>query len=135
MARLTIISASYPMIEAIAPCRVYAVPASRVGRFPEGEFDPDQSAKSSVPSKQLKVARNQSGGEPVMSSIALTRREQEVADLVCIGFSNKQIAQYLAISEKTVTLLLKKIYKKLDVRSRPALAALVMAEGTLPMAA
>jgi DNA-binding NarL/FixJ family response regulator len=70
-----------------------------------------------------------------MSTIALTRREQEVADLVCIGFSNKQIAQYLAISEKTVTLLLSKIYKKLDVRSRPALAALVMAEGTLPMAA
>jgi hypothetical protein len=36
MARLTIISASYPMIVAIAPCRVYAVPASQVGGFPEG---------------------------------------------------------------------------------------------------
>jgi DNA-binding NarL/FixJ family response regulator len=70
-----------------------------------------------------------------MSPIALTRREQEVADLVCIGFNNKQTAQYLAISETTVKLHLNEIYKKLDVRSRPALAALVMVEGTLPTAA
>jgi DNA-binding NarL/FixJ family response regulator len=70
-----------------------------------------------------------------MGPIALTRQEQEVADLVCIGFTNKQIAQYLAISEKTVELHLNKVYKKLDVKTRPALAALVMAQGTLPMAA
>jgi DNA-binding NarL/FixJ family response regulator len=70
-----------------------------------------------------------------MYPITLTRREQEIADLVCIGFSNKQVAQYLTVSEDTVKLHLNKIYKKLAVRSRPALAALVMAEGTLPMAA
>ena len=70
-----------------------------------------------------------------MNPIALTRREQEVVDLVCIGFSNKQVAQYLAISEVTVKFYLNKIYRRLSIRSRPALAALVKVEGTLPMAA
>ena len=106
-----------------------------IAQWQSKRFDPDQSAGGRVrPFKQLMPPAIRLG-ENSMNPIALTRREREVADLVCIGFSNKQIAQYLAISEGTVKLHLDKIYKKLSVRSRPALAALVMAESTLPMVA
>ncbi|MEA3321827.1 MAG: response regulator transcription factor [Bacillota bacterium] len=48
----------------------------------------------------------------------LTEREQEV--LVCLveGLSNKEIAQRLYISDKTVKIHVSKIFKKLNVKSR-----------------
>ncbi|MCL6442336.1 MAG: LuxR C-terminal-related transcriptional regulator [Alicyclobacillus sp.] len=52
---------------------------------------------------------------------ALSARELEVAHCVSRGLSNKQIAETLMISYRTVTTHLEKIYKKLDVHSRTEL--------------
>lgn len=48
----------------------------------------------------------------------LSKRESEVAKLICIGFTNKQIAKKLFISEKTVKSHVSNILVKLDLRDR-----------------
>lgn len=55
----------------------------------------------------------------------LTRREHEIATLVGNGESNKQIAQHLAITERTVKAHLTEIFRKLDVADRLKLALIV----------
>jgi ATP/maltotriose-dependent transcriptional regulator MalT len=55
---------------------------------------------------------------------ALSGREREVAGLVAAGNTNRQIAATLYISEKTVESHLARIYSKLGVNGRTALAAL-----------
>jgi len=78
-----------------------------------------------------------SGGAPMSSEIARrlvesfqqpvsdvdesqnpSRREVEVLDLLCQGFSNKEIAASLGLSIETVRSHLKRIYERLHVRSR-----------------
>ncbi len=56
---------------------------------------------------------------------ALTSREMEVTDLICHGYSNRDIAKMLFISEHTVKDHTKNIYRKLDVHSRFELAMLI----------
>lgn len=53
---------------------------------------------------------------------ALSAREREVYDLVCIGLSNRDIAERLFISEATVKVHVHHVFDKLGVRSRTALA-------------
>ncbi|MBR4078613.1 MAG: helix-turn-helix transcriptional regulator [Christensenellaceae bacterium] len=55
----------------------------------------------------------------------LSRREMEVVDLIGQGYSNKDIAKMLFISEHTVKDHTKNIYRKMNVHSRLELAALV----------
>jgi len=52
------------------------------------------------------------------SLAALTERQQQVAALVCGGFSNKAIARKLGVSEGTVKVHLHAIFYKLHLRSR-----------------
>ena len=54
---------------------------------------------------------------------ALTRREEEVAALVAQGLSNRQIAQELHLSERTVENHVSKILRKLRLTSRAQVAA------------
>ncbi|MBQ3604602.1 MAG: helix-turn-helix transcriptional regulator, partial [Clostridia bacterium] len=49
----------------------------------------------------------------------------EVAELICLGYTNKDIAKTLVISEHTVKDYVKDIYYTLAVHSRLELAALV----------
>jgi DNA-binding NarL/FixJ family response regulator len=51
-------------------------------------------------------------------SDALTEREREIADLICRGKSNRQIADALHITEKTVETHVGSIFNRLGVRSR-----------------
>ncbi|MDQ1744705.1 MAG: hypothetical protein QOE23_3044 [Pseudonocardiales bacterium] len=59
----------------------------------------------------------------VMSS--LSKREIQIAHLVGSGYTNRQIAGALLISEKTVETYMSRIFKKLEVSSRTRVANLV----------
>jgi DNA-binding CsgD family transcriptional regulator len=52
----------------------------------------------------------------------LTAREQEIADLVAAGRTNREIAEQLVLSTRTIEAHLRNIYAKLGVRSRVELA-------------
>lgn len=55
------------------------------------------------------------------NSTRLTEKEIETAELAAKGFTNKEIAQKLFISENTVKLRLKNIFGKLNIKSRSEL--------------
>lgn len=55
----------------------------------------------------------------------LTESEQRVAELAATGATNKDMAAALFISPKTVEANLTRIYRKLDIRSRAELGALM----------
>lgn len=57
----------------------------------------------------------------------LCDREREIVSYVVHGFPNREIAQRLYISERTVSTHLVNIYDKLNVHSRAELAAIVRA--------
>lgn len=71
----------------------------------------------------------------VMNSVAesqgdrLTRRERELAEHVAAGFRNAEIAGQLGISEGTVKIHLNRIYRKLGLPSRVALALYLRENG------
>jgi DNA-binding CsgD family transcriptional regulator len=51
-------------------------------------------------------------------STVLTRREQQIADLICEGYSNPQIASFCDISEETVKRHLSNIFDKMGCFTR-----------------
>ncbi len=59
----------------------------------------------------------------------LTQREKEVLKLVGEGYSNKEIAEYLCISAKTVEKHRANIMQKLDLHSASALTAYAIDKG------
>jgi DNA-binding NarL/FixJ family response regulator len=59
---------------------------------------------------------------------SLTEREQEIAALVAEGWTNRQVATRLFISEKTVETHVSHILAKVGVQTRTGLAARVMSE-------
>ena len=66
--------------------------------------------------------RRAAGGEGLDS---LSGREREVADLVALGRTNKEIAGELFLSEKTVESHMSRLFGKLGVRSRAEVAEAV----------
>ena len=69
--------------------------------------------------------RRARGATSSTTTAALSPREQEVAALVAAGKRNRDVAAALFVSEKTVESHLARIYDKLGVHSRVALAAIV----------
>jgi DNA-binding CsgD family transcriptional regulator len=59
--------------------------------------------------------------EPASGVEALTPSEVRVAELVAEGLTNREVAQALFVSEKTVETHLGRVYRKLDIKSRHAL--------------
>jgi DNA-binding CsgD family transcriptional regulator len=57
----------------------------------------------------------------VLIQKGLSNRESEVAELVTKGMSNKEVANQLFVTEKTVKFHLTNIYKKMNVKSRAQL--------------
>jgi len=67
----------------------------------------------------------QSAGSRSLSLEDLTKRETQVAQAVADGCSNREIAERLNISERTVKARLTSVFQKLDVRDRVQLALLM----------
>ncbi len=57
----------------------------------------------------------------ILTQKGLSHREAEVAELVSKGLSNKEVANQLFVTEKTVKFHLTNIYKKMSVKSRAQL--------------
>jgi predicted ATPase/DNA-binding CsgD family transcriptional regulator len=80
------------------------------------------------------VAKGEAPAAPPAGSAApgtagqsLTRREKEIADLVADGLGNREIAERLFLSKRTVDSHLEHIFAKLGFSSRTQLAAWVLA--------
>ncbi|MFD1745457.1 LuxR C-terminal-related transcriptional regulator [Rhizobium helianthi] len=56
-------------------------------------------------------------------AMALTTREVQILDLLCMGAQNKIIADRLRVSENTVKVHIRNIYKKMHVRNRTEAAS------------
>ena len=54
--------------------------------------------------------------------VNLSKREFEVAELISLGYSNKQIASKLFLSEHTIKAILENLYLKLGINNRVLLA-------------
>ena len=94
--------------------------------------------KQSPPGSILAAIRDvRNGGAPMTSSIArkviqsfhrdesetaatesLTRREREILSLIAKGYTDREVAEELAITFETVHAHVRNIYRKLEVRSR-----------------
>ena len=55
----------------------------------------------------------------------LSSRQREIAEMVALGMSNKEIANYADITEQTVKTHLKSIYEKVNIHSRLELAIMI----------
>ncbi|MFS0864643.1 response regulator [Fredinandcohnia sp. 179-A 10B2 NHS] len=64
---------------------------------------------------------------------ALTEREYEVLQCLVEGLSNKEIADRLFISDKTVKIHVSKIFKKFDVKSRSQVVIYAVQNKLVPM--
>jgi HD-GYP domain-containing protein (c-di-GMP phosphodiesterase class II) len=62
----------------------------------------------------------------------LTAREVDVLRLLAVGMSNKEIAQRLVITPKTVGNHVEHIYTKIDIRTRAGAGLFAMQHGLLP---
>ena len=62
------------------------------------------------------------GAAAAAETVPLTRQERQVATLVGRGATNREAAEQLFLSPRTIDFHLRNIYKKLGVRSRTELA-------------
>jgi DNA-binding NarL/FixJ family response regulator len=58
--------------------------------------------------------------------LSLSQREQEVAALVCLGYTNRQIAARLVISPETVKSHIQRVLYKFDLHSKDELRMLMV---------
>ena len=85
--------------------------------------DHNDTLDAGRPSADAPLPKEREDGQDPLN--ALTPKEREVAELICMGYTNGDIARLLFISEHTVKDHTKKIYPKMGVHSRFELAALV----------
>jgi non-specific serine/threonine protein kinase len=79
---------------------------------------------SSVPpNRALDAPKPVEGGLHASYAIPLTRREREIARLIALGLTNRQIAEALTISERTAATHIAHIFEKLEMNSRAQVAS------------
>jgi DNA-binding NarL/FixJ family response regulator len=72
--------------------------------------------------EQARLESDRVGGRPRRASNGLTPAERRAAELAAAGLANKEIAQQLHVTVRTVEVHLKHAYAKLGIRSRTQLA-------------
>lgn len=75
-------------------------------------------AQRQAPSEDIDPGRKADFGQGL-----LTVREVQILDLICLGTQNKIIADRLGLSENTVKVHVRNIYKKMNVRNRTEAAS------------
>ncbi|MFB7906863.1 AAA family ATPase [Kitasatospora sp. NPDC056076] len=75
-----------------------------------------------------RVPRGRGGPGGPAAALVLTTRERQIAELVGDGLTNRLIAKQLHIAEKTVEMHLSRVFAKLGVSNRAAVAAAVSRE-------
>lgn len=85
--------------------------------------DPAADESESLGSELVSVARTSNLALPSGDMAALTTREVQILDLLCEGTQNKIIADKLHLSENTVKVHIRNIYKKMHVRNRTEAAS------------
>jgi DNA-binding CsgD family transcriptional regulator len=100
--------------------------------FPENEQLRLQYMGKLAPNEfLLRLAKDAGGDTPVefSSELGLTTREGEVLSWLSKGKTNRDIAQILGLSPRTVDKHLEQIYAKLGVENRTAAAAIATSTG------
>jgi DNA-binding NarL/FixJ family response regulator len=93
----------------------------------------DKTAFQPAMTKSLMAAIRRSPSATSDSHVAeaLTAREREVLHLICAGYSNKEIADLLALAEGTVKNHVSNLLLKLDARDRTRAALKALQQGHL----
>jgi DNA-binding NarL/FixJ family response regulator len=80
----------------------------------------EQRPPDEVAQGLMTAALNQhtEAGENLRLWYGLTRREQQVTALICLGYTNRQIASRLAISEDTVKTHIANVQRKFGLHSK-----------------
>lgn len=82
------------------------------------------SCVASLLQSQGQRAGDTNGLSPArMDTLPLSRREREVASMIAVGRSNKEIARSLELQEVTVKVYASALFRKLNVRNRTEAAA------------
>ncbi|HUP16158.1 MAG TPA: helix-turn-helix transcriptional regulator [Acidimicrobiia bacterium] len=112
------------LFETIGADLIGAEAASDSGRARARAGDPRRATRMQQRSRQL-VALCQGARSPALlgpdSLVPLTGREREVASLAITGMGNKEIAERLFVSVRTVDNYLQHIHEKLGVNSKAEL--------------
>ena len=125
LARLLDTANAYQAMREPRPHREALAPEAAARELRAGPYDAD-AVGAVLAAAGHRVARKREG------PAGLTPREVEVLRLLARGLSNKEIAQRLSISPKTVGNHAEHIYAKIDAQSRAAAAFFAMREGLLP---
>jgi DNA-binding NarL/FixJ family response regulator len=122
------------LVEVEAACR-----AAIAGQVPHSSLSrAQQPGNVRTPTPTLPLAGGGQGGGPASagegsptSGRLLTAREREVLALMADGRTNRQIAEQLVLSDKTVKRHLSNIFDKLGVNSRAAAVRSAFQSGLL----
>lgn len=90
----------------------------------KGERVFSKSVLSLLQKKRLKF-----NDSPSQGSVTITKREQEIIDMVAKGYSSPQIANQLCISVRTVQTHRANIMKKLDITNAASLVRYAITKG------
>jgi non-specific serine/threonine protein kinase len=106
--------------------------ASWESAFAEGKkVNLEEAAESALSKDDTATPHSQAPDESENHArpASLTRREEEIAALVAQGLTNRQIASDLSISEHTAATHVRRILKKLELKSRAQIGAWVTERG------
>jgi DNA-binding NarL/FixJ family response regulator len=110
-----------------------AVRAGAVGYLVHGQFTPAELVRAvhtvaggeahlSPTAARVLVSSVRTSG-PQADRFGLSRREREVMDLIAQGLTNRQIADLLVLSQKTIENHVNRVFAKLDAPDRPTAVA------------